>query len=611
MKQRWWKYSLYCLGFLVILGLKTSTVNAAGSVSVTADKSAIAVDEEVVVKVVTSEPADAAVQPEITITYDKNVLEFKKCSTEYGGGGGGLLTVKGTTTTITFVGKAAGTGLLSAEAVIDEDGNQVAKAETSIAVKTGTSGSKSSDVTLKKLTLSKGTFSPAFSPDVLAYTIQVPADVESIAIDAVATSQTAKIVEASGFSDLQNGTNQASIKVKAEDGTTGTYTFEITKTGEAVETVAPVSGNTISIENSDLVVNTTFPSEMLPEGCVLHTYTYKEQAVDSAYFEMGNLILLYLSNADGSNGGFYIYYSGSDEFMEFVQIKGIEGKFIFPVQYVTGIPIPDGFVQTTFQWGEQSVDAYMVSEEISANDAGYPVLEDTTEPTVVYNIPAPGEYYLFFAMSSEGNQGWYLYDTTEGTYQRYLEVDTDSVAYDDTAYLSYKQKSQTRMLIICIISFVVLVLSVVVINMFLKIKELSEDELDDEEESQEDEVEQKKKTKEKRPEKEKKPEKVKRPEKEKRTKKEVETEKKKKPEVKKNEELEKPLENATENTNRGKAASEAGSRQRKVVMVNLLEEEEKKEQARLSKERTSLDRDTKRQEIDDDFEFEFINISDD
>mgnify|MGYP002455153754 CR=1 FL=1 len=85
----------------ILLGLSVLTaailylpadIYAAGSVSVTADKTDVGVSDMITVYIKTSEPEDPSVAPEISVTYDSDKLEVTDCNVDYGGGGGGRRT---------------------------------------------------------------------------------------------------------------------------------------------------------------------------------------------------------------------------------------------------------------------------------------------------------------------------------------------------------------------------------------------------------------------------------------------------------------------------------------------------------------------------------------
>lgn len=351
----------------------------------------------------------------------------------------------------------------------------------------------SSNADLKLLNLYPGELSPSFSPDVTEYQFLLEdKNMASVGLDVEAGDKKAKVIAMSGFSNLRIGENLAVLTVKAEDGTTKSYRVKIIREqgeveAEQVEAPEPVSEQGyIATGQEDFVVHSSFPDELLPDGCLKVEYIYKGNYIEAAYFEEGELMLLYASNQDGGNGDFYVYYSGSNEFFGFVPIKSSNGLVVFPVQYPTGIPIPNYFVEASVELEGKTVAGYLVSESAFSDEQEYTDMEIEEEESS-YVLPEYADYFLFFGISSNGNKGWYLYDTIENTCQRYLDLtaDVNENIFDEESYVVYKKKSQQRMILICILLFLLLLSLIVILNQFLKIRELKEEE--DEEEDENDE----------------------------------------------------------------------------------------------------------------------------
>lgn len=92
-----------------------------------------------------------------------------------------------------------------------------------------------SDATLHSLSISEGTMSPDFDPNVTAYTIEVGENTNTISVFGVPnTDAGASVIDNSGFSDLEMGKNYGVITVQAADGTTISYTFTVIR-GELPE----------------------------------------------------------------------------------------------------------------------------------------------------------------------------------------------------------------------------------------------------------------------------------------------------------------------------------------------------------------------------------------
>ncbi|MDO5572692.1 MAG: hypothetical protein Q4G60_01790 [bacterium] len=257
----------------------------------------------------------------------------------------------------------------------------------------------------------------------------------------------------------------------------------------------------IAINGTEKMLSTTFPNEIIPVGFHKADFTYQEQLLESAQFDMGDLTLLYVTDAGGANGEFCMYDQATDTFTDFVSINGIENKYIIIMIPDESVITPDGFTKATLQWNGKTLQAYAITA--SATVAGASSGEDAAagEDTaaegtdeVTANGVSTSDFFLLYALSSEGNKGWYLYDMKEGTYQRYLELDAAGAEEPsvldvfDSDTDSYKSQSHTRFIVICVMAVVMLVMIILLLNLFLKLREyqsyeyIDEDEEDDEEE---------------------------------------------------------------------------------------------------------------------------------
>ena len=90
---------------------------------------------------------------------------------------------------------------------------------------------KSSDNTLKDLSVPGYTLSPAFSKDNLDYTLKVPNDATKIDVKAI-TNDEKSSVKVVGNTDLKVGENVVTVEVTAEDGSKKTYKITVTREEE-------------------------------------------------------------------------------------------------------------------------------------------------------------------------------------------------------------------------------------------------------------------------------------------------------------------------------------------------------------------------------------------
>ena len=119
---------------------------------------------------------------------------------------------------------------------------------------------EASDASLKSLGIKPEEYDfSGFQKDKTEYSVEVPEEVEEIEVYAEATNPKAQI-NGTGKVQLKNGKNKIIVQVTAEDGTTRTYTLEVTRGGtEATETNDSEDGFGLSsLKIKDLILSPDF-----------------------------------------------------------------------------------------------------------------------------------------------------------------------------------------------------------------------------------------------------------------------------------------------------------------------------------------------------------------
>ncbi len=417
--KKWLALLLVCI---FLLGAVPMVSAASAKVTVTANKTAVTVGSTVTVTVTHTADTNVSVF-DATLNYDASVLEFVSISGATNGGGAGVLSIsyfatakpsaKSHSFTVTFKAKATGSSKvsLSSTGIADWDLNSLGSASGSVTVNVQ-NPSLSGNANLTALYISSGSLSPAFSSDVTSYNIVIPNSVTVLTVSAETADKNATI-SVEGSKNMQVGKNVRKVIVTAPNGTKKTYTLNITRQeGTGNETGTTTTPNTandaakVTVGEQTLYIAKDLKDVTLPEGFEQVLLTVNDAQFPSAQDKSRAVVLLYLADAEGKNGKFYVYDTAAMTFSDFNHVTAPTGVYTF-LTPDSSVVVPTGFTQTFLKVGEQTVTAWSFADT------------------------AMQEYYLVYALSPAGNKGLYQYDTLEGTFQRYTAVTSTPVISED------------------------------------------------------------------------------------------------------------------------------------------------------------------------------------
>lgn len=253
---------------------------------------------------------------------------------------------------------------------------------------------------------------------------------------------------------------------------------------EAESTVDLATQGIPSTDGGKKIIHPVFDEEAMPALFHKITTDYNGETVEAAAFDMGDITLLYVSdNPDTGTEGFNIYNEATGELEDFKMIQGIENRYIIILKAPESVQAPNGFTKAALQWDGLTLEAYAVN---------------AIDSTVITDVP-PTDFFLLYAISSEGNKGWYLYDQVGGTYQRYLPITNSSVNTEeeeggffsslmndisgDSEETDYKAVSFRRLIIIGVMGLVMLIMLIFLLICIFKLRDYqSYDYIDEDEE---------------------------------------------------------------------------------------------------------------------------------
>ncbi|MBR4575368.1 MAG: hypothetical protein IKO16_10680, partial [Lachnospiraceae bacterium] len=280
------------------------------------------------------------------------------------------------------------------------------------------------------------------------------------------------------FTTLSGGDATVTVTATAEDAAapeTASVTVSVNGEDTAAALTAQPSSTGVSEGSIDIgdgrVVQKVFADEFKPVLFHKDTTEFKGETVECASFDMGDMKLLYTTDASGADGSFVILNPSTQELDDFRMIQGIENRFIIVLSDCEG-PIPEGYTKAVLEWNNQTLTAFM-EESVAAG---------TSEEVSGIN---PADFFLVYAMSSEGNKGWYRYDKNEGTYQRFINTSAsagdgsdDGSNEESASYTGFlddyiPKNVQTILLLVC--APLALILLITVIILAVKLHDYAED----------------------------------------------------------------------------------------------------------------------------------------
>lgn len=517
---------------------------ASGKTTIAVSASSLNIGQTVTVTAKALSASGDSAYANMVLTYDAGILEFVSCNATYGGGGGSI-SVASDSFSVTLKAISAGKASISLSATdgviygTEEELDSMAGSSTSVTVKNEAAGSNgnagngsssgtgsnnntgsntaalSADNSLKALTISPGTLSPAFKGSTTKYTATVDNSVTSIAVSATPVNEKATIESVTGNTNLAVGANVVQIVVKAENGTTATYKITVTRqaagttgsettttggengddgngdsetpedTEEVDTTETPVSAADVVINNTTYHIADNFTEEQIPADFTEATVNFRGTECRGLTFDKGTISLIYLEtdNVDATTGRFFIYDETRDVVYDFMKFTAGESSYVIPLLAPLDSVLPESYVQVSLQMPENTVmTAYQLP------------VEDGEEAS---------DFYIFYGVNQDGTEGWYQYDAAEGTYQRVNGniTETADSSSDDLAALQgeydelskkYKDAKSFSRNMIAVIIFVLAIAVVIILNIVLfGRKKKGKDELleDDDSENEESEYE--------------------------------------------------------------------------------------------------------------------------
>lgn len=396
---------------------------ASAAITLSTDKSSFTVGDEISVSVKLSSEAILG-DFEAFVSYNDDVLEFKKSGSHIAGGDG-LIKISdknvGTEENsrkyiLNFTAKKTGNSTISLKdnpEIYDyESGLDMSVSSNELNISIEAPKTASTNTNLKSLKINPGTLKPEFNRKVTEYSAQAGSDIKQMIISAVAEDEAATVA-VKGNDALKPGSNKVIVTVTSESGSKKQYVIEVIREEEE-------SGNSLEETSGEETSDDTETGE---------EYTLENK--DARINEI-------LTVKDG----------------ETVYIQNGFRYQILPVPDESRIPA--GFVGTTVLIDDTMINAYMPKSNPDS------------------------DFLLLYAVNESGEEGFYQYDRVEGTMQRYSRgqgeaadnryVMTEEIIRSD----KYKSRLTNMGIVIAVLGAILIMLSIALIHVYMKSKDSKE-----------------------------------------------------------------------------------------------------------------------------------------
>lgn len=291
----------------------------------------------------------------------------------------------------------------------------------------------SSNNYLKGLVVENYNISPEFNKDTLEYSVEVPNGTESIKIIATKDDDSSSI---SGDSErsVNEGVNKIEVKVTAENGNERVYVINVT-----VKELDPIE---VRIDDKKYTI-------IRKEGILEPPENYEKSSIKIGDDDIlcyknitTNNILIGLKDEDGSSS----YYSYDEKANKYTLYNGYKiGGINLNILPMPSNELPSGYLKVSFKYNDEKLDGYQYVEK---------------GVTYAYDGSVKGnDFYLIYAVNElSGEKGLYVYDSLEGTVQR----------FNNSLALVYQKKADSYFLYFLIVTSLLAIAVITLILIIMK-----------------------------------------------------------------------------------------------------------------------------------------------
>ncbi len=265
------------------------------------------------------------------------------------------------------------------------------------------------------------------------------------------------------FELLFRGLAEGTATIQVTGSTAYLFSDEILNltAGESAVTIGAGDGSTPSSEPAERILGQesieidgvyyaiyeNFTDALIPAGFSRSTVQYAGVEHSAIRQDASGKVMLFM--IAGEEDPITVLYNESDStFIRAERVDVSESFYIFVLASADGSGLPEAFYDTT----------------LSLHGVNFPAWQ---------NMDAQ-EFYLLYALSSAGVEGFYQYDTVDATYQRYVlptnePIEPEEEAEDSSLGKVQKMITDNLLILTAVVAVVVIILFIIILVLSIKL----------------------------------------------------------------------------------------------------------------------------------------------
>ncbi len=203
---------------------------------------------------------------------------------------------------------------------------------------------------------------------------------------------------------------------------------------------------TVEIDGVQYTLSGDFPDSLIPTGYVRADVTIGGEEMPMLHSETSGAILGYLVSGSGV-GEFFYYDQDADQFYPYAEVAISDSTTLLILSDTSAVNLPEVYKQAV----------------LTIDSKDFPTWQDTSNDE---------GYYIIYGLASDGDKGYYRYDSRQGTYQRFevdAEEDTEEEAVPEGILGQIEQFVQDHLLF-CIFAAAIILIILLIILLVVGVK---------------------------------------------------------------------------------------------------------------------------------------------